>query len=98
MTIPDVPEFRYVRQEGLAIVASGGFCAPIPPLYSPWCEPWETRDYPSIPGAWTWNRLVAPRLTHRLRQWAEARRRVSAAWVLIRHGDTTEHNDEDEWW
>lgn len=68
---------RLPQPEGDALVASGGWCAPIGPTYDLFLRPctadliaWDRPD---------WNALVAPRLTALVAARAEARRRMRLA-------------------
>lgn len=78
---------------GVVLVASGGVCAPVSPMYDLFRRrpPWEWPDDPFSDV--DWDRVVAPRLAridaarHEARaRWREARNRTRAAWHVLRHG------------
>lgn len=75
-----------------AVVAAGGWCAPVGPMYD-FLRLWTVDDV-----AWDrpdWNALVAPRLTAVLRARAEARRRLrQARWLLVDVRDVLLHGEE----
>jgi hypothetical protein len=68
---------RLPQPEGDALVAAGGWCAPIGVTYDLFLRPCTTDRI-----AWDrpdWNRLVAPRLSALIAARAEGRRRVRLA-------------------
>lgn len=82
-----------------ALVASGGWCAPVAPLYNMWGGPhWLLPDRP-----WSRDidvdRWLFPRLTRWAKAFSVARRRAGLAVAALRGTqDVVVDPDDDEWW